>query len=80
MPSNKPLIKTYIDKTYKDKFKYIADLDNRSDSNMLEKLVIDHVNEWESKNGQLIIGEDGSLTLARPKDIKLGKSSNSKSG
>lgn len=80
MPSNKPLMKTYIDKIYKDKFKYIADQDHRSDSNMLEKLVIDFIEDYEIKHGEIITKEDGTMTTAKPKELKPGKSSTSKTG
>lgn len=78
MPTNKPLIKTYIDKTYKDKFKYIADQDHRSDSNMLEKLIIDCVDKYEAEYGQLIVGEDGNIKVAKPTPVCKDESSSSR--
>jgi hypothetical protein len=80
MPSNKPLIKTYIDKKYKDKFQFIADNERRSDSNMLEKIVIDYIENYETQYGEIVPDENGTLTTAKPKAVHKDKLSSSKTG
>lgn len=80
MPSNKPRLATYTTDKIIKKFQYISDYEKRSASKELEFIVEEYIRNFESTNGELIVGEDGSITLARPKGIKQGKLSNSKSG
>ncbi|SHJ46691.1 hypothetical protein SAMN02745136_00101 [Anaerocolumna jejuensis DSM 15929] len=80
MPTDKPQLKTYINKQDKAKFSHIAKNDRRSDSNLLEYIVLNYIEDYEKEHGQLIVGEDGKVTLAQPKVVKQGKSSNSKTG
>lgn len=62
------------------KIEYIASTNTRNRNQQIEHLLKDCINNYEIKNGQLIVGEDGSVTLAKPKDTRLGKSSTSKTG
>jgi len=80
MASKRVQIKAYIDQDIKAKFAYLAKSDNRSESNLMEFLAIKHIEEFEKKNGELIVGEDGSVTIAKPTPVHKVKSSTSKTG
>ena len=58
MGTNKPQLKTYIEKTYYDKFKIVADADGRSISNMLEQLVKKHIDNYEAEHGEIQIDNE----------------------
>lgn len=62
MPTKKPQLKTYIKEEYYNKFKEIAEKNNRTISNMLEQLIIKEINEYENKNGNINvkIGRDNN--------------------
>ncbi len=62
------------------KAEYIATAEYRDFSKQYELMISEYVNKWESEHGQLIVGEDGIVSLAQPKVVKQGKSSNSKTG
>lgn len=49
MPTSKPQLKTYVSTEVYEKFKQIADKENRSVSNYLEFLVMREIQEHESK-------------------------------
>ena len=80
MPSNKPRLATYTTDKIIKKFQYISDFEKRSASKELEFIVEEYIRNFELSHGELIVGEDGSITLARPTSVKEGKSSNSKIG
>ncbi len=80
MPSNKPRLATYTTDSIIKKFQYISDYEKRSASKELEYIVEEYIRNFESNHGQLIVGEDGNVLLAKPKEVKQGKSSNSKIG
>lgn len=82
MPSNKPRLATYTNKTIIDKFQYISDFEHRSSSKELEHIVIEYINLFEDKHGELIIDEDGTVhpKSKSTKDKLQVKSSNFKAG
>lgn len=55
MPSNKPQLKTYVDTPTYEKFKIIANNENRSASNYLELLVLREIENYELKHGTISI-------------------------
>jgi very-short-patch-repair endonuclease len=70
MSTNKPFIKTYVEPDIKSKIKYIAE------SNLMELIAENYINEYEHKFGKLIIEKDGTI---HPKQQRE-QSSISKSG
>ena len=57
MPSDLPVIKV---RTHEDnivKIKTIAEYNNRSVSKEVEKLILDHIAEFEQKYGEITIGQ-----------------------
>lgn len=68
------------DETIIKKIEYIATENTRNRNQQIEHILKECIAQYETENGQLIVGEDGSVTLAKPKEIKPGKLSNSKSG
>lgn len=77
MPSKKPRLATYTEQIIIDKLQFIADFEKRSASKQLEYIVENYITDFESKYGELVVGENNSITLAKPKAVK-GKSSGSK--
>lgn len=55
MPTKKPQLKTYVKNDTFEKFKLIADKENRSVSNMLEILVLEKIENYEKSNGTIKI-------------------------
>lgn len=79
MATDKPQIKANVEPHIKAKLTYIADLDKRSLSNLIEVIASRHIEEYERVNGELIIDKNGKISK---KNIKLGevKQSNSRTG
>ncbi|WP_313134329.1 hypothetical protein [Anaerocolumna sp.] len=80
MPSKLPIITFRLSEDDNLKFKYIAEFNNRKINDELKMIAKQHISEFEAEQGELLVGEDGKVTLARPKIINSGKSSNSKTG
>lgn len=80
MPSKLPIITFRLSEEENIKFKYIADAHNRKINDELKMLAQKHISEFEKEHGNIIVGEDGSISIAKPTEIKLGKSSTSKTG
>ena len=55
MPTNKAPCGFYIDDEYLEKMKYIAKRDTRSLSNLLEHLCKLHIEQYEDKNGEIVL-------------------------
>lgn len=53
MPSTKPKIVIRTEQSTIDKFLSIAEQDNRSMSNLGEKLIKDYIEKYESENGEI---------------------------
>lgn len=70
MGTKKEQLKTYIYKEIKDKFTYIAKENKRSASAELELIIEKHINNYEYKNGKLIINKNGNVEISKPKEIK----------
>ena len=49
MGTKKPLVKAYIDPELKEKLKIICDTEKRSESNMIEYLIMKYIKEYEAK-------------------------------
>lgn len=58
MPSKKPYIQIRTDEKTIQKFNYIADKDRRSMSNLGEILVLNHIKNYESEHGEIIISAE----------------------
>ncbi|MDF2700827.1 MAG: hypothetical protein K0Q49_2390 [Haloplasmataceae bacterium] len=81
MPSNLPRFTIRTEQDIIDKITYIASEYERSGNQEIVYLIKQRIKEYESEHGQLIVGEDGSISLAKPKILgKSDKSSNSKIG
>lgn len=67
MPTNKPQLKTYVDTTTYEKFKIIADKENRSISNFLELLILKEIERYENEHGNIknlnIIDNKGTINM-----------------
>lgn len=64
MPSNKPQLKAVIEQEEYNKFKAIAEAENRSISNLLQTLVKDKIKQYESEHGNIKINmfkNDGTI-------------------
>lgn len=64
MPSNKPQLKAVINEEDYNKFKAIAEAENRSVSNLLQTLVKDKIKEYENEHGNIKINmlkNDGTI-------------------
>ncbi len=59
MATDKPQLKTYIDREYYEKFKIVSKKENRSISNMLQKIVIDEIEKYETSNGSINVNIQG---------------------
>lgn len=55
MPSNKPQLKAVVDFDDYEKFKAIAETENRTVSNLLQTLVKEKINAYESEHGNINI-------------------------
>lgn len=78
MPSELPRLVTRVPEEINKKFLYICDEEDRKASNLLGKIVKEYIDQYELKNGQLIIEEDGRVVTAKQK--KQERSSIFKSG
>lgn len=58
------------------KIDYIAETNTRNRNQQIEHLLKECINTYEIENGELIVGEDGQVSLAKPR--LEGKLSNSK--
>ena len=57
MPSSKPKIVIYSDNETISKLDIISSLLNRSRANLCETILKDYISNYETKNGNIIIGE-----------------------
>lgn len=57
MPSKKPQLKAIVEIDDYEKFKMIADNENRTISNLLQTLIKEKIKHYESENGQINIGK-----------------------
>lgn len=67
MPSKKPQIKAVIDQEEYEKFRQIAENENRSISNLLQTLVKDKISAYESEHGTIknfnVIDNKGTINM-----------------
>lgn len=62
------------------KIEYIADSNTRNRNQQIEHLLKECIKEYEYKHGELLVDENGNVTLAKPKVMGKVESSNSKTG
>lgn len=55
MPSTKPQVKAIVEPNEYEKFKYIAEKENRSVSNLIQTMVKDKIKLYEKENGEIQI-------------------------
>ena len=79
MPSDLPRFTIRTEQSNIDKIAYIASYESRTTTKQIEHLIKQCISEFEATNGELIVKEDGSVILAKPKAVE-GKSSTSKIG
>lgn len=65
MPSDKPRLATYTTNSTIKKFQYISNYEKRSASKELEYIVEEYIKSFESKHGELVINEDGNITISK---------------
>lgn len=81
MPSKKPRLMTYTSNEIVSKFNFISKYEKRSASKELEFIVEEYIKTFENKHGELIIEDNGNVSIAKPTPLNLaGKSSQSKIG
>ncbi len=80
MPSDLPRLVTRVSEEQNAKFLAICEIEDRKTSNLLGYIIKNYIADYEEKNGQLIKDENGKYIIAKPKVVKQGKLSNSKSG
>lgn len=57
MATDREQIRSYVESSTKTKFKHICQLDNRSESNMVETLVLNYIKAYEAEHGEIQIEE-----------------------
>lgn len=57
MSTNREQIRSYVETSTKKKFTKICKSENRSESNMIETLVKQYIQQYESTHGTIEIGE-----------------------
>lgn len=55
MPTNKPKVQTLLTTKYFNKFKVIADQEERSISQMAAKMIESYIDEYEREHGEIKI-------------------------
>ncbi len=80
MPSKLPIITFRLSQEDNKKFKYIAELHNRKINDELKMITKKYIADFETENGEIIVGEDGRVTIAKPVPILEDESSDSKTG
>ena len=80
MPSKLPIITFRLSEEDNLKFKHISDYHDRKINDELKMITKQHIAEFEAEHGQLIVGEDGSISIAKPPPVDEDKSSTSKTG
>lgn len=67
MPSSKPVIAIRTKQENIDKFKIVADNENRSMGNLAELLIVQYIKKYEEENGEIMIGRGGwKCLIIRP--------------
>lgn len=61
------------------KIEYIADINTRNRNQQIEHLLKECIAKYEAEHGELIVEENGSVSIAKPKPVE-DKSSDSKTG
>lgn len=64
MPSTKPQLKAIVEQEEYEKFKIIAQEENRTVSNLLQTLVRQKINQYENEHGNLkinMVKNDGTI-------------------
>lgn len=80
MPSKLPIITFRLSEEDNLKFKYIAEFHDRKINDELKMITKKHIADFEAEYGELIVGEDSSVTIAKPTPVRKDKSSDSKTG
>lgn len=57
MPSKKPVIMTYTTKETVEKFKIVADSENRTMSKHMEYIIKKEIHKYESEHGEIQLSE-----------------------
>ena len=58
MPSTKPQVKAIVEQHEYEKFKYIAEQENRSVSNLIQTLVKEKIQNYEKEHGTIQINNE----------------------
>lgn len=57
MATDRAQIRSYVENTTKSKFTIICKSENRSESNMIETLVLNYIKNYEAEHGEIKIEE-----------------------
>ncbi len=79
MPSDLPRFTIRTEQKNIDKIAFIATQESRTTTKQIEYLIKQYIAEYEATHGELLVGENGSVTVTKPQAI-TGKSSASKTG
>lgn len=71
MPSYKPKVQVLLSEEYHKKFKALCEKDRRSDSVMGAIMIEQYINDYEKKNGEIIIDETEKEDSTLMKATKL---------
>ncbi len=74
MPSNKPKVQALLTKQYFEKLKKISEKEDRSISQMTGRIIERYIDEYETKNGNIIIQNNsnfGDININTPDKSKL---------
>ena len=61
MATDRAQIRSYVETTTKTKFNKICRIENRSESNMIETLVLNYIKTYEAEHGEIRIEEEENL-------------------
>ncbi len=63
-----------------DKINFIAKYNTRTRNKEVEHVLKKHIANFEEEHGELVMGEDGNMTIAKPTPVSKDKSSSSRTG
>lgn len=58
MATDRAQIRSYVEHTTKRKFNKLCKKANRSESNMIETLVLNYIEKYEAEHGPIEVGEE----------------------
>lgn len=59
MATNRAQVRSYVEHTTKQKFNKLCQKANRSESNMVETLILEYIEKYEAEHGEIPVEEEG---------------------